>query len=154
MKPIFQKKLQFGDIWPRNRQKIAKIEDFGHFLNSASLVFLDFVHDDRWTWCLVFIAFKIFSNFQYFKILKTLSWISVQQEFLIFIYFQNWQRKDSLFFAKKTPLQCSLCECWIKYCQSQVCFDFFFFLQKSKKDFVFLLSKRLDNSHDAIKKGE
>ena len=45
MKTIFQKNLQFGDIWPRNRQKIAQIEVFGHFLDFASL--------DRWTWCLV-----------------------------------------------------------------------------------------------------
>ena len=53
MKPIFQKNLQFGDIWPRNRQKIAQIEVFGHFLDFASLVFLDFAHNDRWAWCLV-----------------------------------------------------------------------------------------------------
>ena len=51
--PIFQKNLQFGDIWPRNRQKIAQIEVFGHFLNFASLVFLDFAHNNRWAWCLV-----------------------------------------------------------------------------------------------------
>ena len=49
MKTIFQKNLQFGDIWPRNRQKIAQIEVFGHFLNFASLVFLLFAHSDRWT---------------------------------------------------------------------------------------------------------
>ena len=48
MKLIFQKNLQFGDIWPRNRQKIAQIEVFGHFLKFASLVFLDFAHNDRW----------------------------------------------------------------------------------------------------------
>ena len=53
MKPIFQKNLQFGDIWPRNRQKIAQIEVFGHFLDFASLVFLDFARNDRWAWCLV-----------------------------------------------------------------------------------------------------
>ena len=48
MKPIFQKKLQFGDIWPRNCQKNAQVEVFGHFLDFASLVFLDFAHNDRW----------------------------------------------------------------------------------------------------------
>ena len=58
MKPIFQKNLQFGDIWPRNCQKIAQIEVFGHFLNFASLVFLDIAHNDRWAWCLV-----VFLNF-------------------------------------------------------------------------------------------
>ena len=34
-------------------KKIAQIEVFGHFLDFASLVFLDFAHNDRWTWCLV-----------------------------------------------------------------------------------------------------
>ena len=49
----FQKNLQFGDIWPRNRQKIAQIEVFGHFLYFTSLVFLAFAHNDRWAWCLI-----------------------------------------------------------------------------------------------------
>ena len=53
MKPIFQKNLQFGDIWPRNRQKIAQIEVFGHFLDFALLVFLDIPRNGRWAWCLV-----------------------------------------------------------------------------------------------------
>ena len=47
MKPIFQKNLQCRDIWPRSRQQNAQIEAFGHFLDFASLVFLDFTHDDR-----------------------------------------------------------------------------------------------------------
>ena len=47
MKPTFQKILKFRDIWPRNHQKIAQIEVFGHFLDIASLVFLDFAHNDR-----------------------------------------------------------------------------------------------------------
>ena len=37
----------FPDICPRNRQKIAQIEVFGHFLDFASLVFLDFAQNDR-----------------------------------------------------------------------------------------------------------
>ena len=53
MKPILQKNLQFGDIWPRNCQKIAQIEVFGHFLGFALCVFLDFLHNDRCAWCLV-----------------------------------------------------------------------------------------------------
>ena len=53
IKPIFEKNLQFGDIWPRNRKKIVQIEVFGHFLDFATLVFLDFAHNDRWAWCLV-----------------------------------------------------------------------------------------------------
>ena len=48
MKPIFQKNLQFRDIWPGNCQKIVQIEVFDHFLDFASLVFLDFEHNDRW----------------------------------------------------------------------------------------------------------
>ena len=50
---FFQKNLQFGDIWPRNRQKIAQIEVFSHFLDFTLLVFLDFPHNERWAWCLV-----------------------------------------------------------------------------------------------------
>ena len=53
MKPIFQENLKFGDIWPWNCQKVAQIEIFGHFFNFASLVFLDFAHNDRWVLCLV-----------------------------------------------------------------------------------------------------
>ena len=53
MKPIFQKNLEFRDIWPRNLQKIAQIEVFGDFLDFASLIFSDFAHNDRWAWCLV-----------------------------------------------------------------------------------------------------
>ena len=48
MKPIFLKDLRFGDIRPRNRQKIAQVEVFGLFLDFASLVFFDFAHNDRW----------------------------------------------------------------------------------------------------------
>ena len=41
MKPIFQKNVEiFGDIWPRNRQKIAQIKVFRHFLDFAALFFL------------------------------------------------------------------------------------------------------------------
>ena len=53
MKRIFQKKLGFRDIWPRNLQKIAQIEVFVHFLDFALLVFIDFPHNDTWAWCLV-----------------------------------------------------------------------------------------------------
>ena len=53
MKPIFLKNFLLGNIWPRNCQKSAQIEVFGHFLDFASLVFVDFAHNDSWTWCLV-----------------------------------------------------------------------------------------------------
>ena len=53
MKTIFQKNLQFGDICSQNRQKIAQIDVFDHFLDFASLVFLDFAPSDMWAWCLV-----------------------------------------------------------------------------------------------------
>ena len=48
MKLIFQKNLLFGDISPRNHQKIAQIEVFVHFLEFALLVFIDFPHNDTW----------------------------------------------------------------------------------------------------------
>ena len=48
MKLVFQKNLQFRDIYPRNRPKIVQIEVFGHFLDFTLLVFLDFAHNDRW----------------------------------------------------------------------------------------------------------
>ena len=58
MKTIFQKNLQFGDICSQNRQKIAQIDVFDHFLDFASLVFLDFAPSDRWAWCpVVFLQF-------------------------------------------------------------------------------------------------
>ena len=53
MKSICQKKLELGDIWPQTRLKIAQIEVFGHFLDFAPLVFLDFANTDRRAWCLV-----------------------------------------------------------------------------------------------------
>ena len=48
MKPIFEKILQCGHIWPRESQKIAQIEVSGYFLDFESLVFLDFARYDRW----------------------------------------------------------------------------------------------------------
>ena len=48
MKPIFQKNFQFQDFWFQNQQNIAQIELSDHFLDFASLVFLDFAHSDRW----------------------------------------------------------------------------------------------------------
>ena len=74
MKPIFQKNLKFGDIWPRNRQKIAQIEVFGHFLDFASSDFLDFAHNDRWAWCLVvFLQFADSINIFLFKFKNALT---------------------------------------------------------------------------------
>ena len=51
MKPIFQKNLDIFDL--EIVKKTAQIEVFGHFLDFASLVFLDFAHNDRWAWSLV-----------------------------------------------------------------------------------------------------
>ena len=48
MEPIFWKNFQFGDICAQNRPKIAQVAVFGHFLDFASLVLLDFEHSDRW----------------------------------------------------------------------------------------------------------
>ena len=88
MKSIFQKNLQFRDIWPGNRQKIAQTDVFGHFLDFASLVFLDFAYNDRsgWVWCLVvFLQFAGLVNV--FLFLFT----SLDRSFL-------WRNKSSKFF--------------------------------------------------------
>ena len=88
MKSIFQKNLQFRDIWPGNRQKIAQTDVFGHFLDFASLVFLDFAYNDRsgWVWCLVvFLQFAGLVNV--FLFLFT----SLDRFFL-------WRNKSSKFF--------------------------------------------------------
>ena len=54
---FWEKKIGFGDMWPRNCQKVAIIEVFDHFPDSTSLVFLGFAHNDRLAWCLVFLQF-------------------------------------------------------------------------------------------------
>ena len=73
---VFQKNLQFRDIWPQNRKKIAQIEVFCHFLDFAWIVFLDFAHNDRWAWCLVVFLqfaglFNVFLFYQFFFNLST-----------------------------------------------------------------------------------
>ena len=69
----FSEIFPIGDIWPRNRQKIAHIEVFGHFLDFVSLVFLDFAHNDRCAWCLVvFLQFTCPVNVFLFFLLMTL----------------------------------------------------------------------------------
>ena len=45
MKPIFQKNVEIFDL--EIVQIFAQIEVFGHFFDFASLVFLDFAHNDR-----------------------------------------------------------------------------------------------------------
>ena len=60
MKPISQKNLQFRDMWPRNRKKIAQTEVFGYFVDFALLVLLDFSHNVRWTsFLVVFLQFIV-----------------------------------------------------------------------------------------------
>ena len=61
----FSEKFPIWVIWPRNRQKIAQNEAFGHFLDSASLAFLDFAHNDRLAWCLV-VFLQFFSSVNVF----------------------------------------------------------------------------------------
>ena len=53
MKLFFRVFLRLRDIWPWDCTKSAQTEVFGHFLDFALLVFFDFAHNDRWTWCLV-----------------------------------------------------------------------------------------------------
>ena len=41
----------------KSSKKLAQIEVFDHFLDLASLVFLDFAHNDRWACLVVFLQF-------------------------------------------------------------------------------------------------
>ena len=48
----------WGYLTSKSSKKNAQIEVFGHFLDFASFVFLDFAHEDSWPWCLfVFLQF-------------------------------------------------------------------------------------------------
>ena len=78
----FQKNLQFGDIWPRNRQKIAQIEAFHHFLDFASWIFLDFANNDRWAWCLV-----VFLQFAGPVNVFLFNWKTILRRYCFMIYF-------------------------------------------------------------------
>ena len=49
----FSEKCSIWRYLTSQSSKIVQIEVFGHFLNFASLVFLDFAHNDRRAWCLV-----------------------------------------------------------------------------------------------------
>ena len=49
----FSEKITTSRYLASNCQKMAQIEVFGHFLGFVLLVFHDFAHNDRWTWCLV-----------------------------------------------------------------------------------------------------
>ena len=48
MKPIFRKNCNLEILDLEIIKKITQIEVYGHFLDAASLVFLDFAHNDRW----------------------------------------------------------------------------------------------------------
>ena len=71
---IFQRNLQFGDIWPRNRQKKCPNWSFWPFswlCIIRSLVFLDFAHNDRWAaFLVVFLQFAGPVNVFFLKSLK------------------------------------------------------------------------------------
>ena len=47
------KKVFNLEIFAKTPPKIAQIEVFGHFLDFALLVFLDFAHNNRWARCVV-----------------------------------------------------------------------------------------------------
>ena len=53
MTPIFQKIWNLEIFDPEIVKKKVQIEVFGHFLDFALSVFLDFAHNDRWARCLV-----------------------------------------------------------------------------------------------------
>ena len=109
MKPIFQKNLQFRDIWPRNRQKNLKIEVFGHFLDFASLVFLNFAHNDRWAWCLVVsynLPVQLMHSCYIYEIDFNLDSMGVLHNKYVINYFQDRHFERPLW-----PGQ--MCLCWI-----------------------------------------
>ena len=98
MKLIFQKNLQFGDIWPWNLKKNAQIEVFGHFLDFASLVFLDFPHNDSWAWCLVvFLQFAGPVNVFLFRFTLLILDLSSEAATIGVLYRKLFLRKISVF---------------------------------------------------------
>ena len=80
-------------IWRYLTSKSSKncpIKDFGHFLDFALLVFLDFAHNDRWAWCLVvFLQFagpvNVFLFF--FWVWISCFWIIQKLQILLAIFF-------------------------------------------------------------------
>ena len=49
----FSEKFPIGEYLTSKLSKKCPNWGFGHFLDFASLVFVDFAHNDSWTWCLV-----------------------------------------------------------------------------------------------------
>ena len=116
MKAIFQKNLQFGDIWHRNHQKIAQTEVFGHFLDFTSLVFLDFAHIDRWAWCLVvFLQFadpvNVFSLLEILMLVVQIdgntTFLIKQVEKQILSHHQDTKIIDKPTFVKNNSISCN-----------------------------------------------
>ena len=63
--------------------KIVQIEVFGHFLDFASLVLLDFAHNNSWAWCLV--VFLQFALPVHVFLLLNIFWAIHQELFFVSI---------------------------------------------------------------------
>ena len=74
----------------------------GHFQQNKEVKWHSFtIHTYKIESFIIFIVFQIFTPIRYPIKLKTLSSNSVQQSFLILMYFQRWERKGFLFLKKK-----------------------------------------------------
>ena len=81
----FSEKLAVWTYLISKPSKIAQIEVFGHFLDFASLVFLDFAHNDRWAWYLVvFLQFAGPVNVLFKKLVR----VCEAKKSLLWIYFE------------------------------------------------------------------
>ena len=129
MKTIFQKNLQFGDVWPRNRRKIAQIEVFGHFRDFASLAFLDFAHNDRWAWCLVvFLQFVCPFNVFLFAMKICVGFTTIRNYFsrqLFFIVHRFVIKSFLHIIANFVPRLCCIFQQMIIFDEKQRVFTFF-----------------------------
>ena len=122
MKTNFQKKLQFRDIWPRNREKNCPNWGFWPFFDFASLAFFDFAHNDKWAWCLVvFLQFADPVNIFVFYLFYSLDFSNEN----IDIY--------ELLFCGFINIECDL----LKEPRNYIFYSFIYFISKRHKDITF-----------------
>ena len=122
MKTNFQKKLQFGYIWPRKSSKNCPNWCFWPFFDFASLAFSDFAHNDKWAWCLiVFLQFADPVNIFVFCLFYTLDFSNE----IIDIY--------KLLFCGFINIECDL----LKERRNYIFYSFIYFISKRHKDITF-----------------
>ena len=93
-------------IWSNSLKicpKIAQIEVFGHFLDFALLVFLDFAHNDRWAWCLVvFLQIAVQSMYSCWRRIPTVAWGSYSRCRVV----NEFESKFLKYIYKETSILC------------------------------------------------